>query len=257
MAEPTSTFAGKWPLKWAAPDQVTKPDGPGLGQPPAPDHAVVLSSVLSDEVDKAVARLPMPRHGEPSAVAKLLHRLADSLDSDGPRAEELVRLLSARGWAAGTLGDGGARSTDDTSSVERTLLAGPARWAGKDRRYHALLQALERTAQALESLHTDVLAHAGDDDPVPVGTGGCICCARLCRPDPDRGRAGDRLRAGLCPACYRAWRRYVTTAGQDAMVRTDWIRARRGDLTDDHGVLHPEDDSDIDLSVELAEEVGA
>lgn len=201
-------------------------------------------------VDRAIARAPMPRHGEPSTIGDLLTRIATALQADGHRAEELVRLLSDRGWAAGTLGDGGARSTDDTSSVERTIIAGQGRWAGKDSRYHALLQTLERTAQAFEALHTDVLAHAGDEDPVPVGTGGCLCCSTMCRPTADR--PGYRLRSGLCPACYRAWRRYLdATAPTAALVRTDWIRMRRGDLTDDRGVLHPEDDSDIDMTTEL------
>lgn len=196
-------------------------------------------------VDRAIARQQLPRHAEPKALAALLHRLASSLEQDGTRAEELVGLLSARGWSASTLGDGGARSTDDTSSTERAADAkgAMARWAGADVNYHGLLRALETAAHRFDHVHTDVLAHAGDEDPVPAGTGECEACGRFCRPTKDR--PGFRLRAGLCPSCDNAYR----NDGRP-YPRGDWVRARRARLTDDRGVVHPEDDSDIDMSIE-------
>jgi hypothetical protein len=93
----------------------------------------------------------------------------------------------------------------------------------------------------------NVLHHATDIDPVPVGTGECQACGRFCRPTDKR--PGFRLRSGLCPSCFNAW----GNAGKPE--RSDWVRERRRRLTDDQGKLHPEDDSHIDMSSEHARQL--
>ncbi len=201
-------------------------------------------------IDRDIARAPMPKHQDDRVIAALLHRVAIALEQEGPKCESLLSLLAAQGWGTSTLGDGTARSTDGTSSTEGALgLRGKDdkapkpglldRWSGKDRRRHKLLRVLEQAARAYESLHTDVMAHGTDDDPIPGGTGECACCGRFCRPDGSKeGRDEFRLKAGLCPACYRAYLR----DGQP-WPRGDWIRDRKRTLTDDQGIVHPEDDS--------------
>ena len=210
-------------------------------------------------IDRAIDRAPMPRHSDEREVAKLLRRVATGLEG-GNRAEEMASLLAAEGWSSGTTGDGGSRGTEDVSSVERSMgLAGPSktptrglldRWKGVDRRRHQLIRDLKRLASDLEHLDGQLLAHTSDHDRVPAGTGECAACGRFCR--PTKARPGFRLRSTLCPSCYGAWR--------DARMpepRSDWIRARRERLTDDAGVVHPEDDSAIDMTTELPPAVGS
>lgn len=219
----------------------------GNPSPPAPiDREVAPHTAHPPE--RMVARAPMPHHGEPSDVAALLARVSARMIDDGYRPEALVTVLAARGYSTSTMGDGGPRSTDSTTPVERAAgVAGDpkkptkdplARWRGKDREFHQTVADLERLALRYESLHTDVMAHAGDDDPVPVGTGHCVCCAKLVRPTADKDWL--RLKAGLCPACYKSWQRYQAEGGQ--LVRSDWLHERRKTLTDDRGELHPDAD---------------
>lgn len=193
-------------------------------------------------IDRAINRAAMPKHGDYREIGDLLCRLGQLLIDHGAHAESMVALLAARGWGTGTLGDGGPRSSDPTSTTERagTADGGPLlRWKGKDFRYHELAQALERHGRALEALHIDVMAHGSDDDPIPGGTGECACCGRFCRPDGSKeGRDEFRLKAGLCPSCYKAYDR-----AHRPWPRSDWIRDRKQALTDDQGVVHPEDDS--------------
>lgn len=207
-------------------------------------------------IDRDIARAAMPSHGEHRDIAALLHRLATALEENGPRAEAMVTLLAARGWGSGTLGDGGPRSSDGTSSTERALGLGGssdepdakvkpprtpllARWQGKDVRLHELERRIEHDARELEALLGNIVSHGADDDPIPGGTGECACCGRFCRPDGSKeGRDEFRLKAGLCPSCYRAYLR----DGQP-WPRSDWIRDRKQALTDDQGVVHPEDAS--------------
>jgi hypothetical protein len=188
------------------------------------------------EIDAVLARMQMPHHSGYDALADMLERRAKALRQRGPRTEDLVHLLAARGWAAGTLGDGGARSTEGSSSVERAADPDrPNRWHTRDHEWHEQLAQIEKLLGQNESLDTDVNAHAGDEDPLPVNTGACTACDRFCRPTAERPE--NRLKKGsLCPACYRAWLR----AEQPQL--SDWRRIRRSSLMDDQGHLHPEMD---------------
>lgn len=188
------------------------------------------------KVDQQVARLSKPRHDDPPQIHALLERVGRSHGADGTRAEVMAGVLAARGWGTTTLGDGGPRGTSPTSSTEREALAERtplSAWKTVEVDYHRSVQALQKAAEDHEHQLLRILGHASDQDPIPGGTGYCECCTRFCRPDPTRDRAEDRLKAGLCPACYRAYLR----AGRPFPLG-DWLRRRRASLTDERGQVH-------------------
>lgn len=203
--------------------------------------------------DERVAAMGLKRHPSLRTISDNLRAAADALDAQGEKGVLMARELAAKGYPSSTLGDGGSRGTDDTSSTERAAgLGGDPKkptqrneWAGVDSRLASALFLASRSATLVESLVKNICHHAEDLDRVPVGTGECQACGRFCRPDGKH--PGNRLRSGLCPTDYRAYLR----AGQPD--RGYWIHQRRGHLTDDNGVLHtPEPDHDLDLSTELA-----
>jgi hypothetical protein len=195
--------------------------------------------------DGAVRSIGLASHPSPGNLAEDLRATAQSLYEQGTRAVDMIAVLAARGWAASTLGDGGSRGTDATSSPEREALVdfhNP--WVGADVSFAQDLHDLAKLHTKVNNKIAAALRHAQDLDPVPVGTGECQACGRFCR--PNKTHPGNRLRAGLCPTDYRAMHR----ANPDS--RTDWVRTRRNALTDPNGVLHtPEPDHDIDLTSEL------
>lgn len=150
------------------------------------------------------------------AVAKLLDQHANH---DRTRAlNGTCRCLNCRarrlgtdslGWPTATLGDGtGARTSDPTSSVERAAID-PDRWATIDTDLTRALRTIWHDGLTLLTLTDHITAHASDDDPVPAGTGPCTIrtCDTTCKPsgkNPD-----NRLRSGLCPACWTAWQRHL------------------------------------------------
>lgn len=184
--------------------------------------------------DQAVETVGLPSHARPRDLAKELRDFAKLCDGDLAKAIRLSSLLAARGWSGSTLGDGtGTRGSDTTSSVERA--AGiqqdvatfadirPDRFAHADRDLAAYLALIEQAVAKVTKLATDLLAHADDVDELPAGTGNCACCQRFCRPGVT-GSDNDRLRAGLCPACWKDWSR---------LGRPDrgvWILERRNRL---------------------------
>lgn len=214
--------------------------------PPNVDHQV--APISKEKPERIVVSMGLPRHRPLADIIEGLRGTADEIHNRGAKAIALASELAAKGYAASTLGDGGSRGTDPTSSTERAAgvnqdKARYDRWVGIDRRLAAALAEAEQATSHLGSLIKDITHHAADVDPVPVGTGYCQACNRFCR--PDKARPGNRLRSGLCPTDYRAWLR----AGQPH--HNDWIRTRRDGWTDDNGVVHtPEPDHDIDLSSE-------
>lgn len=199
--------------------------------------------------DKVIASMGLPRHPTPHEIAKVLREAASRLEQHGLDAIDKVSVLSARGYPAATLGDGGSRGSDETSSTERHATgrdrSPEARWFGADADYAQTLQQLDRFARLAVVVTDEIMRHALDVDPTPAGTGECLGCGRFCRPDGDK--PGNRLRSGLCPTCYRAWAR----AGRP--LRGEWVAQRRKTLTDDEGILHtPEPDHDLDLSSEAS-----
>lgn len=181
--------------------------------------------------DRTIASHGLPRHPSPSDIAETLERAARALNKSGQRALELASVLAARGYGASTLGDGGSRGTDPTSSTERAAgTDGPIdrRWIEADHYYADLLRTAWRTAINLEARTHELLRHADDQDPTPAGTGECLTCTRVCR--PTRQRPDFRLRSGLCPSCRNAWANYQRTDGQ--LARPDWISRRREAFTE-------------------------
>lgn len=132
----------------------------------------------------------------------------------------------ATGWPASTLGDGtGAHTSDPTSSVERAALD-PDRWATIDTDLATALRTIWHNGLTVLTLTDRITSHASDDDPVPAGTGPCTIrtCDTTCR--PDRRRPDNRLRSGLCPACWAAWTRYLKANKNATLVEWRPIRTR-------------------------------
>lgn len=150
----------------------------------------------------------------------------------GCRAE----ILAARGFPSGTLGSG-TRSTTVSSSTERAvglmanedtaLLPPDPQFVGLDDNLAKHLRLIWHAVTTASGLVGTVNSHAPDDDPVPAGTGHCMCCETFCRPD-DR-RPDNRLRSGLCPACHQSWLYWRARNPQGQ--RPDFVRWRRQNLS--------------------------
>lgn len=186
----------------------------------------------------ALTAIELPTHPDPVALAADLERLAKNLRTYGTRRLDLARQLAAVGYPSSTLGSGGGRSSDSTSTTERA--AGidhdrphPNRWAQVDVVYATRLADLARSARAFDQVDALVAQHASDVDPIPAGSGECLACDRVVRHDPVC-RPDWRLRSGLCPTDRKAWQR----AGSPHPIG-DWVRKRRAELTDSKGKLRP------------------
>lgn len=180
----------------------------------------------------------MSGHTEPKDLAKQLHALANTLDTNGHHALELADALAARGYPTAT-GGTGSRSASTTTSVERTvgfsddpndntpIARKPNRWDHANVELDRVLDQLAAATRAAERFIDDLFDHASDEDWLPAGSGNCICCGNFVRPDhkhPDR-----RLRSGYCPACHQAWLRWRQSHYPD---RAAYVRDRRAELLD-------------------------
>lgn len=171
--------------------------------------------------------MTLTRHPSPWSIAQHLREIATLLEDNGRHDRAAAAagrcrclpcaaaLLAARGWPTATGGDGtGSRGADTTSSTERAVgLAGnpdtPAHpplagFAFIDERLAKALYVLWQTGLRVQTDARNILAHAGKDDLLPAGSGECTRCGRFVRPDL---KQGDRIRSGLCNACYCLWRR--------------------------------------------------
>lgn len=180
-------------------------------------------------LDRTIDTIGLPSHPKPKQLAGYLREVAKLLENDGTQAVGLAALFASRGFPAGTLGDGtGSRSSSTSTSTERAAGVdgddGPAdpppQFAGADRRLARTLRLLWKTGLQVEEQVAELLAHGDDVDELPAGSGNCQCCERFVRPG-QTGSEDDRLRAGLCPACSKAWLR----AGRPE--RGPWIIERR------------------------------
>lgn len=154
-------------------------------------------------------------NSQPPTRVQLLVRLkavTKLLESTGAHAEQMARLLAARGWPTGTLGDGtGSRSSAELTSVE-SAADHRDRWAGVDERLALFYVETFAVLGLGEQLLTDLAASAGSDEEheganlARTGTNGgwCIGCGRWVP-----GSSEDRLRGGACNACRMAWNRHV------------------------------------------------
>lgn len=168
----------------------------------------------------------MSSHPTPNVIATQLRQLARLLEDQGPRVIDLAAALATRGMPS-AVGGSGSRSADTTTSVERA--AGTHldtdrndHWDDIDLRLARLLRIIWRAALETDTTINRIAAHGNDLDPLPAGTGNCVCCGTFTRPDhrhPDR-----RLRSGFCPPCHQAWLRWRQTRTTD---RNAFIHARR------------------------------
>jgi hypothetical protein len=166
-----------------------------------------------------------------------LKTVASKLEKDGTLAVALASELAARGYPTGTLGDGGSRSSSDSSSTERHGLANNRtddkgaetwkedRWADVDKRLARLLRLTWAASVELHGLVADLVAHGDTSDQLVAGAGPCLACDHICRPDV---ALADRLRSGLCPACAESWRRWRIKNPQG--IRGDFLMWRKAQL---------------------------
>ena len=195
--------------------------------------------------DRTLDSIGLPRHRSASRMtesAELLVALLKATDLD--RAQRTAPLLAARGWPAGTLGDGGSSTgasiivtdADTGPDGERVAVTSTeaaafthGRYDNADWRLAAALRVIDQAllkitevAQGAVSLAADVLAHADDADELPAASGACEACGKVVR--SDRGKTPEYLRAGLCNACRMHWDR------SGILDRGEWLIVRRAML---------------------------
>lgn len=98
------------------------------------------------------------------------------------------------------------------------------------RRIDALLRSLLNEATELHSLVNDWAIPVADQPTIQRATSGgdCLACGRYCS---GNATTGDRLRAGLCDACRKHWRRWQHD--NPTRDRGDWMLVRRRTLIDE------------------------
>jgi len=139
----------------------------------------------------------------PETIARLMRKLADRMDDQGDKVVRRAPILAARGWPTSTNGAEGGRSSDATSSTERSAL-NPGPFDGVDERLRNQLRVAFWVSMEIHASFDLIMAHASDDDPVPAGTGPCqvVGCDHVCNP---RKNPNDRLRSGYCRRHYNRW----------------------------------------------------
>lgn len=211
-------------------------------------------------VDDSIAKIGLASHPEPYAMAEALRSLADLLDESGKQAIRTAPVLAARGFPTSTIGDGGSRSTEGTSSTERggtqaVPIINPrtnkpyppselVRFHLIDSRLAAALATAYRGVLLSHVLIAEVVMHADDIDALPAGTGSCLRCGRFCRPTADR--PDNRLRSKLCDACRKAWTR--ASEADRSLTRGEWLRRGQAALRaaeHAHGKLGAEARADV------------
>lgn len=189
---------------------------------------------------------PTTRHQRPrtnvhhpplETVADLCRTIAKTLDRRAGHNRTLAangrcrcitcraHTLAAHAYPSATITDGPGHS-DGTSPTERAALT-PDRLAQIGAQLPQEIRRLVDTLLRIQSHISIVDAHAPDDDPTPVGTGPCTIrtCDHTCLP---RRNPDDRLRSGLCPACYAAWRRWLKDHPDGTIL--DWRPIRTAAL---------------------------
>lgn len=197
---------------------------PKTAQPPAPPGHNHQGPTPSP--DPVVRIIGLPSHPEPAVIADALEEAAKEIRSKMLPAQGMASVLAAKGYSAQTLGDGGSRGSDTTSSTER-LAARRERWEAADFAYAQMLRTAWLAAHRVTAQTRELLRHADDVDPTPAGQGECRACARFVRRNPNR--SSDRIISGLCQTCYRAWHRYKA---EGPMLWSDWVAARREGYTE-------------------------
>jgi hypothetical protein len=161
----------------------------------------------------------------PVGLATELERVAHLLRTAGPTAVDLADLLAARGWPSHT---SGPTSIDDNGDVQLTSVEAavdrPGPWVNIDDDLAHSMRTVWSDIGRLSSIVARIVAHADADSAVErttrrSGSGSCLACARHVA-----GSATDRLRAGMCDACRKAWER------DGRPDRAWWCRRRSEEL---------------------------
>lgn len=174
-----------------------------------------------------VRRIGLPAHPDPHTIAAALEDAAKTIRKHALQATDMASVLAAKGYAAVTIGDGGSRGSDTTSSTERHA-AKPSRWDAADHSYALALRTIWQDALGATAATNELLRHADDVDPTPAGQGECRACARFVKRTKDR--PSFRLRSGLCPSCFGAWSAYRNSDGP--MQWSEWVARRREGYTE-------------------------
>ena len=161
-----------------------------------------------------------------------LRRALDHLETRAPaliERDERGGSPEKDGYPSGG-GEGGSRSSDNTSSTERTAVA---RLEGHDRpddvhrAAKALVQHLDtalkhlHSAESMVKLGEHLATHDGRHSNPPTD---CLACGRTVNCTTE-----DPSRSGLCSSCSTAWYRYKATEEAEGRVadRSRFARTRR------------------------------
>lgn len=163
-----------------------------------------------------------------------LRRALDHLETRAPaliERDERGGSPERDGYPSGG-GEGGARSSDNTSSTERTAVA---RLEGHDRpddvhrAAKALLLHLDsalkhlHSAESMVKLGEHLATHDGRHSNPPTA---CLGCGRTVECTTE-----DPIRGGLCGACAVAWYRYKTAEEAEGRIadRSRFLRNRKAE----------------------------
>lgn len=171
---------------------------------------------MGDTNNDVIDRKGLVRVASVEVQANRLARSADRMRRFGETARVMARVLSPRGYPTSTIGDGGSRSSDTTSSTERAALA-PSPFANADVELANRMRRLWDAQDDVDDYVVFLLARADDIDDVPVAA--CVACGTLVdrRKNPSDY---NRIKRGLCPPCYASFNR-------SQMTRSQWLAQRR------------------------------
>lgn len=163
----------------------------------------------------------MGRDQAPPSRAQLLAQLRSLtkiLEAHGAAAEKMAPILAARGFPPAVMGDGAPRGESELTSTERAA-AYPGPWDGVDEKLVRWYVATFAVVTMGQQLLVDLASHAAPDDPdmqraAGPGAGWCLACERWVV-----GSHGDRLRAGFCDACRKAFTRLPAPRDRAKFIR--------------------------------------
>jgi hypothetical protein len=145
-------------------------------------------------------------------LAAIREHLTDAID----------QLLDAQPGYPTATGGGGAPQLNDAgkpAGLEKYILT-PDPAAGDLTTLARSITTINDQLRAVHHLTAKWTAGPQDYDTTAPKLGDCVCCSKM-------PTATDRLRSGLCMACYQDLRRYRSTHTGD---RGDWMLERRRNL---------------------------
>lgn len=137
-----------------------------------------------------------------------LKALTRALEERGAQAEQLAPLLAARGWPTSSGAAGNRGGNAELTSVEAAADTDPGTWRDIDTKLRWWITTTFALADLGQQMLTTIAARAAADDEHDgratgqAGTGTCLACDRWVP-----GTEHDRLRAGFCDTCRKAWER--------------------------------------------------